>query len=923
MPSVHRLAIAAVATALASGVGILLGIVGAPNAGVAVEFCVVTAAAVLASAFAIPRSGANAGAAMPPSFVFTFAALLGFGSNAAILVAAACAATSALVQWHRGDPLHRVMASAATVIAMFVTALVYQILGGPTGSFDWPWHAAPIAVAVLAHCLVASVVTELMLPLLTEHAIDRTWPKSLLSTGPTYVIGAAIAVGLVETIHRQAWGALAAAAFPLLLLLRAYHHHLGRCAEDRRRREVIESLGEGMCVVDRLGRVTLWNDTLEHLAGCPRDQALGRSLEDVFPAAACTQLRRALADAPAGRRARTIVVSLPSPGGAKTLDVQVLPVDGGVTLLWRDMTARAQAERALKRNEERLLLAAQGSNDGWWEWDLRSEELYVSSRWRAMLGLPMENGPARPQELTERMHPDDVGPFKEALAAHLAGKTDYLHQECRLRHEDGSYRPFLCRGLAVSGERGSIRIAGSLTDTTEAAVAQERLRSVELVDALTGLRTRSVFAERVGRRLADAKQGRAAGWFAVLYLDLDRFKVVNDSLGHLVGDQLLTAVSRRLESCLRTEDALARLGGDEFAILLNRLETPEQAKAIAFRIQEVLSAPILMDGREVFTTASIGIAFGAADYESPDDIMRDADTAMYHAKSRGKARHELFDGDLHARARTRLELENDLRRAINVNDFEVHYQPIVLLSSGMCIGFESLVRWNRNGESISPATFVPIVEELGLIESLGTWVLQQACGTFAAWRQQFPGLDYITVNASGRQLMHQNFARVVEQAVEKSGLKPRDLRIEVTETALMDSPDVASKVLRELRDFGVKIYLDDFGTGYSSLSHLHQLPVDALKIDRSFVKSLLLPERPAIVESILSLARTLNTSVVAEGIETDIQARELERLGCTHAQGYLFSRPLSVPAAEKVLKAGVPLGPKGDRASVRPIAVGM
>jgi diguanylate cyclase (GGDEF)-like protein len=421
-----------------------------------------------------------------------------------------------------------------------------------------------------------------------------------------------------------------------------------------------------------------------------------------------------------------------------------------------------------------------------------------------------------------------------------------------------------------------------------------------------------VFVERVGRRLDDMKQRRAGGWFAVLYLDLDRFKVVNDSLGHLAGDELLVVVSRRLESCLRADDALARLGGDEFAILLNHLDAHEQAKAIAFRIQAALSAPFSIGGREVFTTASIGIAFGVADYESPDDIMRDADTAMYHAKSRGKARHELFDADMHARARTRLQLENDLRRAITANDFEVHYQPIVLLASGMCVGFESLVRWNRNGEAISPAIFVPIVEELGLIESLGTWVLEQATCTFANWQRRFPGagLDCITVNASGRQLMQPNFARVVEHAVEKSGLKPRDLRIEVTETALMDSPDVAAKVLRELRDFGVKIYLDDFGTGYSSLSHLHKLPVDALKIDRSFVKSLLLPERSAIVESILSLARTLNTSVVAEGIESEVQARELERLGCTHAQGYLFSRPIPVRAVEEVLRAGMPLGPK-------------
>ncbi len=497
----------------------------------------------------------------------------------------------------------------------------------------------------------------------------------------------------------------------------------------------------------------------------------------------------------------------------------------------------------------------------------------------------------------------------------LSGRTDHFLHEHRMRHEDGTYRRFLCRGLAVRGMgRRLARIAGSLTDTTERSTTQEELLSVGFRDPLTGLSNRAVFVEGLGRRLEEFKERPYDSRFAALYLDLDRFKVVNDSLGHLVGDELLTAVSRRLESCLREGDALARLGGDEFAILLNQLGDEAQANAVAFRIQEALSAPFSVGGREVFTSASIGIAFGRTQYTNPDEIMRDADTAMYHAKSRGKARHELFDADMHARALDRLGLENDLRHAVNHEDFEVHYQPIVSLASGMCVGFESLVRWTRNGAPVSPATFVPVAEELGLIEPLGTWVLQNACATFAEWQQRFPrsGLEYITVNVSSRQLMQQNFLRVVEQAVYDAGLKPSDLRLEITETALMDSPTLAAEVLRDLRNLGVKIYLDDFGTGYSSLSHLHKLPVDALKIDRSFVKSLLLPDRPAIVESILALARTLGTSVVAEGIESDGQAKELSRLGCTHAQGYLFSRPLPTAAVEKLLAANKSLGPKPE-----------
>jgi diguanylate cyclase (GGDEF)-like protein/PAS domain S-box-containing protein len=608
--------------------------------------------------------------------------------------------------------------------------------------------------------------------------------------------------------------------------------------------------------------------------------------------------------------------------------VKFVPVAGGVTLLWHDVTERIRAEHAIKRREDRLVLAAEGANDGLWEWDLRSQEFYVSGRWTEMMGLPAPAGIGRPGDWIDRVHPDDIAPLKEAIDAHLTGKTVHVQHEHRIRHEDGTYRRFLCRGVAARGAaRRPVRLAGSLTQLSDAAertIAPEPVGSAGTLDPLTGLCNRAVFVEGLGRRLEAIKARPAGSRFAVLYLDLDRFKIVNDSLGHMVGDELLTAVSRRLESCLRQGDALARLGGDEFAILLNELGDEEQANAIAFRIQDALSGPFSIGGREVFTSASIGIAFGRAVYSNPDEIMRDADTAMYHAKSRGKARHELFDADMHARELDRLGLENDLRHAVSHNDFEINYQPIVLLGSGMCVGFESLIRWTRNGKPVSPVTFIPIAEELGLIEPLGTWVLQQACATFAAWQRRFPdgGLEYITVNVSSRQLMQQNFLRVVEQAVNHSGLRPCDLRLEITETALMDNPNEAAKLLRELREFGVKIYLDDFGCGYSSLSHLAKLPVDALKIDRSFVKSLLFPDRPAIVESILALARTLKTSVVAEGIEEDGQARELVRLGCTHAQGYLFSRPLSMSAVEALLVANRPLGPKKVEPSELAAAIG-
>ena len=911
----HRWSAVVALAAIAIGAGVLLGLADWPQSGRTLEFSGLILAAILTSALATQQSTAKDWATMPPSFVIDFTSLLLLGPDATMLVAITGTVTQRLTDSQRSHPLRRMLLNAATVmVATQGAGFAHRALGGTMGPFMWPWQGVPIAAAVVAYCFVKSASAEIIVPLFTRQPVNRSWPKSMLRGCPSYVIGASLAVGLIEVIEHRMWEVLPVGAVPLYFAYRAYCAHVNRLEEEHRRREVIESLDQGMSVIDSNGRVTLWNDALERILDCPRERALDRSLVDAMPVLGKTHLPRAINDALTNRSPRTLAdLRLPSAAGARILQVRILPVVGGVTLLWDDVTERTHADQLLKRNEERLALAAEGANDGLWEWDLRSKEFYFSGRWRAMIGLPAPAGIGRPEEWMDRVHADDIVALKAALEAHLSGTTDHFQHEHRIRHEDGTYRRFLCRGVAVRGAgRRPARIAGSLTDTTDRAIAQERLHSVAFLDPLTGLCNRPVFVEGLGRRLDEFKERRAGSRFAALYLDLDRFKVVNDSLGHPVGDELLTAVSRRLESCLRQGDALARLGGDEFAILLNELGDENQANAVAFRIQAALSAPFSIGGREVFTSASIGIAFGGAQYNNPDEIMRDADTAMYHAKSRGKARHELFDADMHARELDRIGLENDLRHAVNHNDFEVHYQPIVLLASGMCVGFESLVRWTRNGKAISPVTFIPLAEELGIIEPLGTWVLQQACSTFADWQRRFPagGLDYITVNVSSRQLMQQNFLWIVEQAVHHAGLKPCDLRLEITETALMDSPNEAAKLLRELREFGAKIYLDDFGCGYSSLSHLHKLPVDALKIDRSFVKSLLLPDRPAIVESILALARTLNTSVVAEGIEEDVQARELERLGCTHAQGYLFSRPLSTRAVEELLVANCPLGPK-------------
>jgi diguanylate cyclase (GGDEF)-like protein/PAS domain S-box-containing protein len=875
------------------------------------EFAGLLLATVLNASLEIRRPTAARGTPMPLSFVIDFAALLLAGPAAATLVATVGVILRGLEESHRD----RVVVEIATVIAATQTAgLAHSLLGGTTGQFLWPWHGLPIAAAAVTYCLVRYASLECVVPFLTRETINRFWLRSVLRDSPNYILGAVVSVVIVAAIDERMWGLLAVAVVPLAFVYRAYLNHVTRVERERWHWDVIESLDQGMCIIDHDRRVVLWNDALQHIVGCPRDRALGRLLDAAVPVLGQTELPRVIDAAVALSSSRKLShLMLPTSAGVRILQVKVLPESSGITILWHDLTERTNAEYALQQSEERFALTEAGANDGLWQWEIRSQEVHFSARWRTMVGLPALRGVGRLEEWTERVHPDDAASFKQAIEAVLSGKSDQLQHEHRIRYEDGTYRRFLCRGVAARGARGRcLRIAGSLTDVTERATTQERLRSLGFRDPLTGLWNRAIFVEGLGRRLAEFKQHRGRR-FAALYLDLDRFKVVNDSLGHLIGDELLTAVSRRLESCLREGDALARLGGDEFAILLNGLENEAQASAIAFRIQDSLSAPFSIGGREVFTSASIGIAFSAPQYNNPEEMMRDADTAMYHAKARGKARHELFDAEMHRRALDRLGLENDLRHAVKSSDFEVHYQPIVSLSSRMCAGFEALVRWTRNGQATSPDKFIPVAEELGLIELLGTWVLQEACRTFAGWKKRFPeyGLECITVNVSTRQLMQSNFLQIVEEAVHDAGLTPSDLRIEITETTLMGSPYLAAEALRDLRNLGVKVYLDDFGTGYSSLSHLHKLPVDALKIDRSFVRSLLLPERPAIVESILALARTLKTGVVAEGVESDMQAQELKRLGCRHAQGYYFSPPLSSLGVEEMLMSRQPLPHRG------------
>ena len=420
-------------------------------------------------------------------------------------------------------------------------------------------------------------------------------------------------------------------------------------------------------------------------------------------------------------------------------------------------------------------------------------------------------------------------------------------------------------------------------------------------DPLTGLPNRVLFLDRLSRVLARSSR-RPDSLNAVLFLDLDRFKLVNDSLGHVIGDQLLVGIAQRLEACLRSSDTLARvdaehtiarLGGDEFTILLESIRHAADASAVAERIHRELAAPFHIAGHEVFASASVGIVTSVHGYDSPEAVLRDADTAMYRAKALGKARSELFDTGMRQRALVRLQLETDLRHAIDRGEFQLHYQPIVELASGRLDGFEGLLRWQHADRGlILPTDFIPTAEETGLIVPIGIWVLREACRQMASWQAEFrPTLPLtVSVNLSGKQFMQRDLVEQIEVALRESGLSPAQLKLEITETTIIENIDsVATKMLR-LKAIGVQLALDDFGTGYSSLSYLHRLPIDSLKIDKSFIQAVM-QDSGEIVSAIIGLAHTLRLDVIAEGVETPRQRARLAGLGCEFAQGYLFSGP--------------------------------
>jgi diguanylate cyclase (GGDEF)-like protein/PAS domain S-box-containing protein len=676
---------------------------------------------------------------------------------------------------------------------------------------------------------------------------------------------------------------------------------------------VLEQTEESVIITDREGVVAFANRSFENSSGLSRTEVLGKNVntlqssyyqEDYF-----AKFKEVLAD----RGTFHGVVSTRKKDGSphfEEINIAPLAADpdeaGHLISIAQDITHRMLVEEELRASKERFALSAQGANDGLWDWDMVAGTVYFSPRFEMLLGLSEGELGGTLDDWFSWIHPEDVEEFKLKIMAHREGLSPHFEHEHRMLHKDGGCRWMVTRGLAVRGAEGkAYRMAGSQTDVTIRKRAEEQALYDAFHDGLTGLPNRALFMDRLGQSLARAKR-KDTQRLAVLFMDLDRFKIINDSLGHMVGDQLLVEIAKRLETSLRPADTVARLGGDEFAILLEDIEDLRDATSFAERIQKDIRDPFEIDGREVFTTASIGIAVSGPSYERPEDLIRDADTAMYRAKSLGKARYALFDKAMHASALALLQLETDLRRAVEGGNFRLVYQPIVSIKGARTAGFEALVRWMHPKRGIvSPTEFIPLAEETGLIIPIGQWILREAFRQLRVWQGRFrqsPPL-IISVNLSGVQFLRPELIGQIDLMLREFGIDARNLKLEITESMIIENAEYAKDMLLQFKAQDIRLCIDDFGTGYSSMSYLRRYPIDTVKVDRSFISRMDTDqESQEIVRTIITMAHNLGKDVIAEGVETREQLVQIAALRCEYAQGFFFSRPVDSEAAEMMIR---------------------
>jgi len=573
---------------------------------------------------------------------------------------------------------------------------------------------------------------------------------------------------------------------------------------------------------------------------------------------------------------------------------------------------RQRTEQALLKVKERYALAATGANDCIWDWEADGGSAYFSPRWNDLVGLSVDDEPGGINDWFDRVHPEDIAELRQRMNARSEQARHNFEHEHRLRREDGEYIWVYARGVVIADSAGRpVRMAGSISSITKRKETEQQLIHRALHDSLTGLPNRVLFIDRLQQALRRYKRDQRLR-FAVLYFDLDRFKFVNDSLGHSAGDSLLVSIARRLFSVIRPGDTVARMGGDEFAVLVSDIADESDTAQVAERIHTLFQHEFSVAGRGMYTSASIGVAIVADQYEEPDEILRDADLAMYRAKRSEAENTAIFDRTMHDAAISRLNLETDLRRALDRGEFVIYYQPIVTLDERRIVGFEALLRWLHPERGIvEPEGFLSVIEDTGMLASLSWWVLDQACRQIAEWNKLFVNGTRLSmsVNVSASMFQSDDAARRVKDIVDDSGLRPGDVALELTERDCMEHEEMTRNILAELRRFGIKIHMDDFGTGYSSLSYLQRCSYDTLKIDRSFIQNIGDEKQStAIIQTIVGLGRMLNMNVVAEGVESESQMDALRSMNCPEAQGFWFSRPVPPVEVGRMLQGPGRLG---------------
>jgi diguanylate cyclase (GGDEF)-like protein/PAS domain S-box-containing protein len=711
---------------------------------------------------------------------------------------------------------------------------------------------------------------------------------------------AAVNAGVEECLDRDTLSA------PLLACTLRYAVERKRTGDTLLRLEqAVGTMQLGVTITDTEGRILYTNAAEARMHGYTVDEMMTMDARDLSPPANWMPLTpEELRGLRMWKRERVRLRKDGSSFPVQLMSDVIRDASGrplGLVTTCEDISERWEAEEALRESEERYALAARGTNDGLWDWNLRTGQAYFSPRWKAMLGEEEAEVGSAIDEWFGRIHPDDRERVQKKIEGHLQGESPRFEDEHRMRHRDGAYRWVLSRGFASRSYQGRpYRMAGAQTDVTDRRA----------YDPLTGLPNRALFAERLEDALA--RHRRRKGQFAVLFVDLDHFKAVNDTFGHVAGDELLTEVARRLEASVRPGDTVSRFAGDEFAILLERIIDISDATGVADRIHSALAAPVLLNDHEAIPSASVGVALSLTPYERAEDVVRDADAAMYRAKQEGGGRWEICDEAMRERVASRARMQNDLRRALERQELTVQYQPIADLATGELRGFEAMLRWRG---VLLPLDFLVAAEEAAGILRIEAWLLREACAQAGRWREHY-GLPFrLALDVSTAQFLRPELAGELRGALDHAGFPGSALTLEVTEDTLLRDASAVAAAFGAVNALGVGVVLDRFGSGQGSINALRRFRLRSLKLDAPLAAASD-RETDALRPALLALASALALPVAATGIETEEERARLSALGCADGQGSFFAKPLDAEAAEAILAGG-----HGALPALLPVAV--